>query len=417
MRTLYWMTHDLRLDDNPALRLAAQSSELAVVTVINPDWFTEGQYGLASMGKHRWQFLEQSLADLSDSLARRGHVLHLFRGDPVSVLAELIEQGQFQRVVTSRKFGFDEAAQLAMLDRRFPDVTFSEIDTYTLFNLTGLPMPVSDIPETYSRFRRKAEKMTVEEPRGMPARLPAAIELDRACCALGAMNIDTGRPQRLVGGEAAARAHAESYFSGELPLSYKLVRNELDGWDNSSKFSAWLNSGCLSVRRLVDLLSEYEQRWERNDSTYWLYIELLWREYFQWLALKIGKKLFLKNGNEAAQVSGRFDEGAFSAWCSGETRYPLVNACMKQLSATGYLSNRGRQIAASCFINELEGDWRYGAAWFESQLIDYDVAANWGNWQYLAGVGADPRGGRHFNLAKQTEIYDADGRYRSRWLD
>ena len=135
------------------------------------------------------------------------------------------------------------------------------------------------------------------------------------------------------------------------------------------------------------------------------------------MALKIGKKLFLKNGNAAAQISGRFDAGAFSAWCRGETQYPLVNACMKQLSATGYLSNRGRQIAASCLVNELEGDWRYGAAWFESQLIDYDVAANWGNWQYLAGVGADPRGGRHFNLAKQTEIYDADGRYRSRWLD
>ena len=333
------------------------------------------------------------------------------------MLAELIEQGQFQRVVTSRQFGSDEAAQLAVLDRRFPDVTFSEIDTYTLFNLSGLPMPVSDIPETYSRFRRKAEKMTVEEPRGMPARLPAAVELDRACLVLGAQDTDSGRSQRLVGGEAAARAHAESYFSGELPLSYKLVRNELDGWENSSKFSAWLNTGCLSVRRLVDLLSEYEQRWERNDSTYWLYIELLWREYFQWLALKIGKKLFLKNGNAPAQVSGRFDAGAFSAWCRGETRYPLVNACMKQLSATGYLSNRGRQIAASCLINELEGDWRYGAAWFENQLIDYDVAANWGNWQYLAGVGADPRGGRHFNLAKQTEIYDADGRYRSRWLD
>ena len=89
---------------------------------------------------------------------------------------------------------------------------------------------------------------------------------------------------------------------------------------------------------------------------------------------------------------------------------------MKQLSATGYLSNRGRQIAASCLINEMAGDWRYGAAWFASQLIDYDVAANWGNWQYLAGVGADPKGGRHFNLAKQTEIYDADGSFQSRWL-
>ena len=417
MRTLYWLTHDLRLDDNPALRVASQSSELAFVTVVNPAWFTEGRYGVASMGKLRWQFLQQSLADLSDSLARRGCVLNLLRGDPVVVLAELIEQVQFQRVVTSRQFGSDELAQLTALIERFPEVLFSSIDTYTLFNFSGLPMPVPDIPETYSRFRRKAEKMAVEEPRGMPARLPETIELDKGCLGLEAVDADSDPSQRFIGGEAAAKAHAESYFSGELPLTYKLVRNELDGWDNSSKFSAWLNSGCFSVRRLVDLLNEFELRCERNESTYWLYIELLWREYFQWLALKIGKKLFLKNGNSAHQISGRFDAGAFSAWCRGETQYPLVNACMKQLSATGYLSNRGRQIAASCLINELEGDWRYGAAWFESQLIDYDVAANWGNWQYLAGVGSDPRGGRHFNLAKQTEIYDADASYRSRWLD
>ena len=91
------------------------------------------------------------------------------------------------------------------------------------------------------------------------------------------------------------------------------MRNELDGWDNSSKFSAWLNSGCFSVRRLVDLLNEFELRCERNESTYWLYIELLWREYFQWLALKIGKKLF-KNGNSAirflaALMRARFRHG------------------------------------------------------------------------------------------------------------
>ena len=71
---------------------------------------------------------------------------------------------------------------------------------------------------------------------------------------------------------------------------------------------------------------------------------------------------------------------------------------------------------ASCLVNELKEDWRYGAAWFEQQLLDYDVAVNWSNWQYIAGVGVDPRGGRHFNLAKQAELYDADGRYRERWL-
>jgi len=88
---------------------------------------------------------------------------------------------------------------------------------------------------------------------------------------------------------------------------------------------------------------------------------------------------------------------------------------MKQLNATGYLSNRGRQLVASCFVHELGLDWRHGAAYLEQQLIDYDVASNWGNWQYLAGVGADPRGHRRFDLQKQAQIYDPDNQFVQRW--
>ena len=88
---------------------------------------------------------------------------------------------------------------------------------------------------------------------------------------------------------------------------------------------------------------------------------------------------------------------------------------MKELNATGFLSNRGRQIVASCLVNELAIDWRYGAAYFEQQLLDYDVGSNWGNWQYLAGVGADPRGKRHFDLEKQTKQFCPDGLYINKW--
>ena len=88
---------------------------------------------------------------------------------------------------------------------------------------------------------------------------------------------------------------------------------------------------------------------------------------------------------------------------------------MNELRQTGLLSNRGRQIAASCLVNELGLDWRCGAGYFAQQLLDYDACSNWGNWQYIAGVGADPRGGRHFNLDKQAEIWDAQGTYRRNW--
>lgn len=88
---------------------------------------------------------------------------------------------------------------------------------------------------------------------------------------------------------------------------------------------------------------------------------------------------------------------------------------MKQLNATGYLSNRGRQLVASCFVHELNLDWRYGASYMEHQLVDYDVASNWGNWQYLAGVGADPRANRRFDLEKQTKIYDPQHSFINAW--
>lgn len=88
---------------------------------------------------------------------------------------------------------------------------------------------------------------------------------------------------------------------------------------------------------------------------------------------------------------------------------------MKQLNASGFISNRGRQIVASCLVNELAVDWRYGAAYFEQQLLDYDVASNWGNWQYLAGVGADPRGKIHFDLDKQIQQFDPEERFINKW--
>ena len=165
----------------------------------------------------------------------------------------------------------------------------------------------------------------------------------------------------------------------------------------------------------MQALKQYEMDVEKNDSTYWIYFELLWREYFQRYAQKYGPQLFTFGGIKGRKPSTSFYPERYQKWCQGNTPYPIVNACMKQLNSTGYMSNRGRQLVASCFVHELNLDWRYGAAYLEQQLIDYDVASNWGNWQYLAGVGADPRGHRRFDLRKQTEIYDPDNHFIDHW--
>jgi deoxyribodipyrimidine photo-lyase len=184
----------------------------------------------------------------------------------------------------------------------------------------------------------------------------------------------------------------------------------------SSHLSAWLAHGCISPRQIWWDTLRYEQEVEANESTYWLRFELLWREYFRWYSRASDWTLFRRTG--PSDTDFRFDQDTrrFEMWKTGHTGYDIVDAAMSELNQTGWMSNRARQLVASHLIYESNLDWRLGAAYFESQLIDFDVASNWGNWAYIAGVGPDPRGGRIFNLGDQADRYDPDGSYRRRWL-
>lgn len=419
MRTLYWLTQDLRLDDNPALMRAANSESLLMVYYVDPRWFTANRYHLPSMGRHRWQFLRAALAELAAELGRLGQTLLVRYACPEQDLPALLTRHGIQRLVIARQFGWDEARRLRSVVDQSPGLTQETVDSYTLLAREQLPFAPGEIPPTYSRFRRKTEALAIDAPLTAPQWLPPppptlserepGVQIDAELPSITATQCP------FTGGERAGRRHLDHYFGSSLPGSYKDVRNALNGWNNSSKLSPWLNTGSLSPRRAYAALRDYEHEQGRNDSSYWIFVELLWREYFQWLALDRGVRLFTLQGTAQRRPLTCFFADRYQMWCAGSTPYPLVNACMHELTETGYLSNRGRQIVASCFVNELNLDWRYGAAWFEHQLVDYDVAANWGNWQYIAGVGADPRGGRHFNLDKQAAQFDPDGSYRSRW--
>ncbi|MAP10224.1 MAG: cryptochrome DASH, partial [Rhodopirellula sp.] len=153
-----------------------------------------------------------------------------------------------------------------------------------------------------------------------------------------------------------------------------------------------------------------------NKSTYWMIFELLWRDYFRWISRKHGATLFRASGLRGVDIDWKSDRELFGRWQEGTTGYPLVDANMRELRTTGYMPNRGRQNVASFLTKNLGLDWRWGAQWFESQLIDYDVASNYGNWNYAAGVGNDARGFRFFNITKQSRDYDKQGEYAKHWL-
>jgi deoxyribodipyrimidine photo-lyase len=189
------------------------------------------------------------------------------------------------------------------------------------------------------------------------------------------------------------------------------------GENTSSRLSPWLAMGCISPRSVYYHIKQFEQQVAANESTYWVYFELLWRDFFRFMFKKHRQRFFWKKGIQG-KTAYEIKENVqlLTDWKRGETGNELVDAAMHELNLTGFMSNRSRQLVASYFCYELQLDWRIGAAYFEQQLIDYDVSTNWGNWAYIAGAGNDPRGGRKMDFAKQAEQYDKNRQFRNLWL-
>ena len=217
------------------------------------------------------------------------------------------------------------------------------------------------------------------------------------------------------GGEKQALERLHDYFWKSHSLaSYKKTRNELIGLHYSSKFSPWLANGSISPKIIYWSVIDFENQIIKNQDTYWLIFELLWRDFFKYISLKYGDKIFQLNGILQKKYEWKRSIEMQEQWISGTTTEPFINANMKELATTGWMSNRGRQNVASYWSKELKQDWRIGASYFESMLIDYDVHSNWCNWMYLSGVGNDPRN-RRFNIKKQASIYDPQNTFQKLW--
>mgnify|MGYP001815900554 FL=1 len=412
MRRLYWFQNNLRVQDNPGLLAQTDAEQLLLVYLWpkNRPWCN-----LTGMGAQRERFLVESLQALRDELADYGQSLMILQGSAELVIPELVRDYGIDRVDTSRTPGYYERRSLEVLRERLP-VPVEVHRGDTLFDETDLPFALEDLPGQFTPFRKRIADLafTAASPRPDALPPPPAARFDR----LPPSDATPSAALPIRGGSGAGHRRLRQFvFEQQSIIRYKATRNCLDGLDGSSTLSPWLANGCLSPREIAAAVQQFEREHVANESTYWLYIELLWREYYHWRALADDVNLFrLRPGNSRKTLTRcTFEPRSFARWCAGDTDYPLVNALMRQLLATGWMSNRGRQIAASCLVNELELDWRYGAAFFEKHLVDFDVASNYGNWQYLAGVGADPRGGRHFDLEKQARQYDPDDIFTTKW--
>jgi len=452
-RVILWFRNDLRLNDNAIVDAAVKMHESGAATEVLPvycfdhRWFSATAYknGMLKTGPFRAQFLLESVLDLKTRLRDVGSDLLIAMGPPEKVLPDYVGQQTLvlaQSEVTSEEIRAEKAVKSALKGKR------SKLKLHwgsTLFHFDDLPFKdlenLSDMPDVFTPFKQKCEDRSQVRacfPAPRPGSLPLP-SLDASLLAFQPKGIeelntngemlaekglllvpptpDERAAMVFKGGESIALDRLKYYlWDSNLIADYFNIRNGMLGERYSTKLAPALTHGCISPRYIYSEIKKYESKREANKSTYWVIFELIWRDYFKFFALKHGNKIFQLDGTASRSSSSSWSTSfdLLNRWKDGTTGWPLVDANMRELAATGWMSNRGRQNVASFLALDLGIDWRFGADWFESLLLDYDPASNWGNWAGAAGV----TGGRvnRFNITKQSKDYDSSGDYIRHWI-
>ncbi|XP_061166164.1 eIF-2-alpha kinase GCN2-like [Saccostrea echinata] len=423
------LRNDLRIHDNEVLQWANRNADFVLPMYIFDPRHFGGTYhfGFPKTGPHRTKMLIESVQDLRKNLKLKGSGLAVRRGKPEEELKKMIDtlgQSSVQAIVFHEEVTQEEV-DVEKSIRKCCGVNIQTFWGHTLYHKDDLPFSPTQTPDVYTQFRKRVEAQApVRKCLGMPESfkpLPQGVEEGDI-----PTNKDLGvedspaDPRSVVdfhGGESVALDRLHHYlWDTDAIATYKETRNGMLGADYSTKFSVWLAFGSLSPRYIFWEVKRYENERTANQSTYWVLFELIWRDYFRYVAVKYGNQIFYEGGIQSKNIRWKQDKHLFNAWKEGRTGVPFVDANMREMAATGFMSNRGRQNVASFLTKDLRLDWRLGAEWFESMLIDHDVCSNYGNWLYSAGIGNDPREDRKFNVVKQGFDYDSEGEYVRTWV-
>lgn len=417
---IVWFRQDLRLADNPALHAAVASKRPLVVVYILDD-NTSGEWKLGSAS--RW-WLHHSLTALAKDVAKRGAALTLRRGKVEPVLKALIKETGAAAIYWNRVYEPYAVARDTALKDGFAKAGIDAVscngallnEPWTVKTKTGEPFKV------FTPFWRASLQLAPRAILRAPKTLDG-IDSEVATDALASWRLLPTKPNwaktfepEWTPGEAGARQALDNFIADRLE-DYAEARDRL-GVNGTSRLSPHLHFGEISpvqVRATIDAATADRPNFQRGADKY--LSELGWRDFSANLLYHFPR---LPTDNWRDQFDAfpwRDDKAALEAWQRGRTGYPIVDAAMRELWATGYMHNRARMIAASFLIKHLLIDWRRGERWFWDTLVDADLANNAASWQWVAGSGADASPYfRIFNPITQGERYDADGAYVRRWV-
>lgn len=381
--------------------------------------------GFRKTGIHRARFILESVTELKSNLQKLGADLYIRLGKAEIELFELAKEIKSVCIFCNRERIGEEVIIQEELEQKL--WTIGQELLYTrgkmLFYTSDLPFPITQTPSTFSSFRKEVEK-SIEIRTPLPTiseRIETIHNLDFGSVpTLSELKYDDSVVKQdnfFTGGENVGLNLLKRYIwdSGAID-DYKKKRRSLTEWHNSSRLSPWISIGALSPKLIHHEIRKYESNSTPNDGTHALSTEFLWRDYFRLLGKKHGDKIFQTEGFEQLKFVYKEDDLLLESWCNGQTGIPIIDANMRELKATGYISSRGRQLVSGFLIHELRLNWLLGAEYFESLLIDYDSCSNYCNWLYIAGSGNEGVEEKSSVSYSHFNRYDPEGNYTSKWV-
>ena len=415
-RAIWWIRRDFRLDDNPALVRAAQASALLPVYI-----HSDGEEGAWPLGGAQRWWLARSLTAFAAKLEQAGSRLTILEGEAAKTLVDLVKRCDVQEVVWNRRF---EPAPLAQ-ERRVEaaldalSVSWKAYCGNHLFDPEEVATKEGRPYQVYTPFSRNVRaRPAPAQPKAAPKTLPA-VDGAPTGVSIASLHLEpeidwaAGFRAKWIPGEDTALVRLRAFTSGAM-ASYPIGRDQ-PSVDGSSLLSPHLAFGEIGIRRVwhTALASSSSPA----ASTDKFLAERLWREFGTHVLYHFPKTDLAPLRPEYARFPWRNDREALRAWQRGQTGYPLVDAGMRQLWATGWMHNRVRMVVASFLVKHLLLPWQEGAKWFWDTLVDADLGNNSLGWQWAAGSGADAAPYfRIFNPTSQAEKFDAEAEYIRRWV-
>ncbi|HCD1276914.1 deoxyribodipyrimidine photolyase [Citrobacter amalonaticus] len=417
---LVWFRRDLRLHDNLALAAACRHRAARVVALFIS---TPEQWKNHVMSPRQAAFIQAQLNALQQALAEKGIPL-LFEevddfADSIETVKAVCEQHDVSHLFYNYQYEVNERERDAAVEKALPHVVCEGFDDSVILPPGAVTTGNHEMYKVFTPFKNAWLKRLKE---GMPECVSAPARRENGSVSSALVPINLHYPQQefdpvLFPAEEKAAIARLRQFCQQGAGEYDECR-DFPAIEGTSRFSASLATGGLSPRQCLHrLLAEQPQALDGGAGSVWLN-ELIWREFYRHLMTyhpNLCKHRPFILWTDRVRWRDRAED--LQAWQEGRTGYPIVDAAMRQLNATGWMHNRLRMIAASFLVKDLLIDWRKGERYFMSQLIDGDLAANNGGWQWAASTGTDAVPYfRIFNPTTQGEKFDREGEFIRRWI-